>query len=165
MFGSNITNAYAAIEFACLDIQGKAIGRPVCDCWAGGSGIGWPFSAYVFYPAAAGDTSWEAAVSVWSTTQRLGGEVQTGSMKIKGGVHRPTRRWRRSSPAQAVPGRAHPPRPNSVWSVATSVRIARRLAEYDIDTWKTPPGAWRAWPGSRRWCPNVPLGSNMAASL
>src|SRR3990170_1385775 len=60
MFGSNLTNAYAAIEFACLDIQGKAIGRPVCDLLGGRLRDRVPLSAYVFYPTEGGrEGPWE----------------------------------------------------------------------------------------------------------
>jgi glucarate dehydratase len=41
--------AYAVLETACLDIIGKAIGRPVCDLLGGKMRDEVPFSAYLFY--------------------------------------------------------------------------------------------------------------------
>ena len=40
---------YAALEIACLDIIGKAVGRPVCDVIGGRVRDRVPFSAYLFY--------------------------------------------------------------------------------------------------------------------
>src|SRR6478752_7713628 len=40
---------FAAIEIACLDIIGKAVGRPVCDLLGGRVRDAVPFSAYLFY--------------------------------------------------------------------------------------------------------------------
>src|SRR5580704_17409358 len=40
---------FAAIEFACLDIIGKAAGKPVCDVIGGRVRDEVPFSAYLFY--------------------------------------------------------------------------------------------------------------------
>ena len=39
---------FAAIEIACLDIVGKAVGRPVCDVLGGRVRDRVPFSAYLF---------------------------------------------------------------------------------------------------------------------
>jgi glucarate dehydratase len=44
---------FAAIEFACLDIIGKAVGKPVCDVIGGRVRDEVSFSAYLFYKHAA----------------------------------------------------------------------------------------------------------------
>jgi glucarate dehydratase len=164
MFGSNLTNAYAAIEFACLDIQGKAIGRPVCDLLGGRLRDRVPFSAYVFYPAAAGDTSWEGSSQrLIDYAVGLVDKYNLGSMKIKGGVHPPDQEvetfiaLRKRFPG--IPIRIDP---NSVWSVATSVRIARRLAEYDIEYLEDPTWGLAGMARVKKMVPYVPLASNMA---
>ncbi|HUS08711.1 MAG TPA: hypothetical protein VMZ52_20570, partial [Bryobacteraceae bacterium] len=41
--------SFAAIEVACLDIIGKAVGRPVCDVVGGRARDRVAFSAYLFY--------------------------------------------------------------------------------------------------------------------
>ncbi|OYT68509.1 MAG: glucarate dehydratase, partial [Chloracidobacterium sp. CP2_5A] len=46
--------AFAAVEAACLDIIGKAIGKPVCDLLGGRARDAAPFSAYLFYKHAGG---------------------------------------------------------------------------------------------------------------
>src|SRR4051794_1050322 len=43
------TRTYAAYEVACLDILGKATGKPVCDVIGGRVRDEVPFSAYLFY--------------------------------------------------------------------------------------------------------------------
>lgn len=45
---------FAALEIACLDIIGKATGKPVCDLLGGRVRDRVPFSAYLFYKHAGG---------------------------------------------------------------------------------------------------------------
>jgi len=40
---------FSAIELACLDLIGRALGRPVCDLLGGRARSAVPFSAYLFY--------------------------------------------------------------------------------------------------------------------
>ena len=40
---------FAALEFACLDIQGQALGKPVCDLLGGRLRNEIPFAGYLFY--------------------------------------------------------------------------------------------------------------------
>ena len=164
MFGSNLTNAYAAIEFACLDIQGKAAGRPVCDLLGGRLTDRVPITAYVFYPADGGDTSWEGTSRrLTDYTAQLVGEYRLPAIKIKGGVHPPDQEietfiaLRERFPE--LPMRLDP---NSVWSVSTSVRVARRLAEYDIEYLEDPTWGLAGMARVKRMVPYVPLASNMA---
>jgi glucarate dehydratase len=46
--------AFAAVEAACLDIIGKAVGKPVCDLLGGRARDAAPFSAYLFSKHAGG---------------------------------------------------------------------------------------------------------------
>ena len=43
------TRTFAAIEIACLDLIGKAVGKPVCDLLGGRVRDAVSFSAYLFY--------------------------------------------------------------------------------------------------------------------
>src|SRR5205085_4914749 len=43
------TRTFAAIEIACLDLIGKAVGKPVCDVIGGRVRDAVTFSAYLFY--------------------------------------------------------------------------------------------------------------------
>src|ERR1700757_3715183 len=47
LFGNVL--GYAGLEFACLDLQGKAVGRPVCDLLGGRVRDEIPFAGYAFY--------------------------------------------------------------------------------------------------------------------
>jgi len=49
----SVDRVFAAFEVACLDIQGKAAGRPVADLLGGAVRDEVPFSAYLFYKWAA----------------------------------------------------------------------------------------------------------------
>src|SRR6185295_18603763 len=48
---------FAAIEIACLDLIGKAVGKPVCDVIGGRVRDAVSFSAYLFYKHG-GDDPW-----------------------------------------------------------------------------------------------------------
>ena len=165
MFGSNLTNAYAAIEFACLDIQGKAIGRPVCDLLGGRLRDHVPFTAYLFYRADGGETPpWErASEQMVSYAAHLAETLGLRSFKIKGGVYPPDQEAETFiALRERFPGVPMRIDPNSVWSVSTSVRIARRLAEYDIEYLEDPTWGLAGMARVKRMVPYVPLASNMA---
>ncbi|PLS78306.1 MAG: glucarate dehydratase, partial [Chloroflexi bacterium] len=49
---------FGAIEVACLDLIGKALGRPVCDLLGGRVRDRVPFSAYLFYKHAGAGGEW-----------------------------------------------------------------------------------------------------------
>jgi glucarate dehydratase len=165
MFGSNLTNAYAAIEFACLDIQGKAIGRPVCDLLGGRLRDRVPFTAYLFYHADGQEIPpWErASERMVSYAAHLAETLGLRSFKIKGGVYPPDQEVETFiALRERFPGVPIRIDPNSVWSVSTSVRIARRLAEYDMEYLEDPTWGLAGMARVKRMAPYVPLASNMA---
>src|ERR1035438_4114095 len=57
---------FAGLEFAILDIQGKALKRPVCDLLGGGIRTDVPFAAYLFYRYANDD-----GIGDISTTEQM----------------------------------------------------------------------------------------------
>lgn len=131
---------FAAIEIACLDIVGKAIGRPVCDVLGGRVRDRVPFSAYLFYKhgGAGGDIAYQdeygevldprAAVRECGQMMRQYGFRE---IKLKGGVLAPeieieTIRELRSEFGAGVPLRIDP---NCAWSVDTSVNVGESLRE------------------------------------
>src|SRR5262245_7042393 len=61
---------YAAIEIACLDIQGKSSGRPVSDLIGGRLRDRVPFSAYLFYRYGEGDVGGEASAAEMASPAR-----------------------------------------------------------------------------------------------
>jgi len=141
---------FGAIEVACLDIIGRATGRPVCDLLGGRVRERVPFSAYLFYKhAGAGgalgfDSDPEAAAGWPAARQReaLTPEALVEqaramcdafgfqSIKLKAGVLPPddeirTIRLLREAFGPGVPLRIDP---NTAWSLATSARCGEELA-------------------------------------
>jgi glucarate dehydratase len=123
-----------AFEVAFLDLQGQALGRPVCEILGGAVRERVPYSAYLFYkfgrhrddPGYTAD-DWGEVVShdqMVDEARRMVDEYGFGSIKLKAGVYEPefeieTLRALRG----AFPD--HPLRidPNGGWSVATTRRV------------------------------------------
>jgi len=165
MFGSNLTNAYAAIEFACLDIQGKAVGRPVHDLLGGALRDHVPLTAYLFYFAEDGRQGpWEkASEGVVEYAARLVEDYGLRSLKLKGGAYPPDQEVETFiALRKRFPGLPIRIDPNGVWSIATSVRMARRLAEYDIEYLEDPTWGLAGMARVKKMVPYVPLASNVA---
>ncbi|HUV66494.1 MAG TPA: enolase C-terminal domain-like protein [Sedimentisphaerales bacterium] len=136
------TRTYAAIEVGCLDLIGKSVGRPVCDLIGGRVRDEVPFSAYPFYKHAGGggegddareDEYGEALTpeALVHQVEQMIGKYGFGSIKFKGGVLEPdleieTVKLLRQELGPGVPLRIDP---NSAWTVETSVRVGRALAE------------------------------------
>ncbi|HEY7176658.1 MAG TPA: enolase C-terminal domain-like protein [Micromonosporaceae bacterium] len=126
----------AAFEVALFDIQGKATGRRVCDLLGGAVRDAVPFSAYLFYKRAghpgAEPDRFGAALDVDGIVAQARSMVGTygfGSLKLKGGVF-PVDEEIAAIEALSDEFPDHPLRldPNANWSVATSLRVAHRLA-------------------------------------
>jgi glucarate dehydratase len=131
---------FAAIEIACLDIIGKAIGQPVCDVLGGRARDRAPFSAYLFYKhgGPGGDASYrdeygevlDARSAVRECRQMID-QYGFREIKLKGGVLDPeieidTIRQLRAEFGAQVPLRIDP---NCAWSVETSVKVGESLRE------------------------------------
>ncbi len=164
LFGSPLTLAYAALEFACLDIQGKATGRPVCDLLGGRLRDRVPLTAYLFYPRLGESTSWEEAHQrVLAYASELVENRGLRAIKLKAGVFPPdaevetVRGLRERFPG--VPIRMDP---NSVWSVATSVRVGRALVDVGLEYLEDPTWGLRGMAQVKKMVPYLPLASNMA---
>jgi glucarate dehydratase len=134
---------YAAIEMACLDIQGKVLGRPVSDLLGGAVRSEIPFIAYLFwrYDRKDGrdDTCAEdAADHCVELHETLG----VKAMKLKAGVLDPDEEARvlELCRARLGPGFGLRIDPNGVWSVPTALRIGRRLEPLAIQFFEDP--AW-----------------------
>jgi glucarate dehydratase len=132
---STVDRVYSPFEVACLDIQGKALGRPVHDLLGGAVRSSVPYSAYLFYkwdghPGAEPD-EWGEAVDpagIVAQAQRMISRYGFGSIKLKGGVFPPEQEIEAiRALREAFPD--HPLRldPNAAWSVETSLRVAAEL--------------------------------------
>lgn len=140
---------FGAIEVACLDLVGKAIGRPVCDLLGGRVRERVPFSAYLFYkhagaggawgfaPDPAASTGWPAARQREALTpealvvqaQAMVAAFGFQSLKLKAGVLPPDVEVQTISLLRAAFGPTIPLRidPNTAWSLETSMRCAQAL--------------------------------------
>lgn len=136
-----LARVLAPFEVACLDLQGKLTGQPVCDLLGGRYRDRVPFSAYLFYkwaahPGAEPDEWGEALdpAGIVAQARRMIDRYGFGSIKLKGGVFPPDqeiaaiRALRSAFPE-------HPLRldPNGAWTVPTSIEVAKEtegLLEY-----------------------------------
>ncbi len=125
---------YAAIEIACLDLIGKAVGKPVCDVIGGRVRDEVSFSAYLFYKHGASQRDDEYgevldAPSCVRECRQMIAKYGFREIKLKGGVLDPdveilTLRLLRQEFGVNYPLRIDP---NCAWSVETSLRVGREL--------------------------------------
>ncbi|MFC4852138.1 glucarate dehydratase family protein [Actinophytocola glycyrrhizae] len=132
---STADRVLSPFEVACLDIQGKAIGRPVSDLLGGAVRDRVDYSAYLFYkwaghPGAEPD-EWGAALDpggLVTQARRIVDEYGFTAIKLKGGVFPPAEEIAAvQALAEEFPD--HPLRldPNGAWSVRTSIGVAEQL--------------------------------------
>ncbi|MGH2930993.1 MAG: enolase C-terminal domain-like protein, partial [Solirubrobacteraceae bacterium] len=126
---------FSPFEVACLDIQGKAAGRPVADLLGGAVRERVPFSAYLFYkwaghPGAEPD-AWGEALdtdAIVAQAKRMIDGYGFTAIKLKGGVFPPEQEIEAVRALRdAFP--SHPLRldPNAAWTPETSLKVARAL--------------------------------------
>src|SRR5438034_2553200 len=129
------SRTFAALEIACLDLIGKAVGKPVCDVIGGRARDEVAFSAYLFYKhgggGGVGDDAREdeygevlsPAAAVRETKQMMD-QYGVREIKLKGGVLDPETEIATIRALRREFGPAYPLRidPNCAWSVETSVR-------------------------------------------
>jgi glucarate dehydratase len=132
---STVDRVFSPFEVACLDVQGKILGRPVSDLLGGAVRDRVQFSAYLFYKWAAHPgrpaDSWGEARDpdgIVAQARRMVDEYGFTAIKLKGGVLPPEQEVEAVRALRAAfPG--HPLRidPNAAWTVPTSVQVAREL--------------------------------------
>ena len=133
---------FAAIEIACLDIIGKAVGRPVCDVIGGRVRDEVSFSAYLFYKHGGGggvgqdkrEDEYGEVLSAEATVREARQMIaQYGfrEIKLKGGVLEPEEEIESIQQLRQEFGPDVPLRidPNCAWSVDTSVHVGEALRE------------------------------------
>ncbi|GAA2273760.1 glucarate dehydratase [Streptomyces ruber] len=132
---STVDRVMSPFDVACLDIQGKLVGRPVSDLLGGAVRPAVPYSAYLFYKWAAHpgqeDDDWGAALDpagLVEQARRMIDEYGFSSVKLKGGVFPPDEEIAAiRALREAFPGLPLRLDPNAAWSVETSLRVAREL--------------------------------------
>ena len=136
------TRTFAAIEIACLDLIGKAIGKPLCDLTGGRARDEAPFSAYLFYKHGGGgglgadareDEYGEALdpASIVRQARQMVDKYGFREIKLKGGVLDPDAEIASIQALRREFGPTYPLRidPNCAWSVETSVKVGQDLRE------------------------------------
>jgi glucarate dehydratase len=136
------TRAFAAVEAACLDIIGKAVGKPVCDLLGGRARDAAPFSAYLFYKHAGGggegsdarEDEYGECLSPETMVRQCRQMIEKygyKEIKLKGGVLEPEVEIETIRALRREFGPSYPLRidPNCAWSVETSVHVGRSLRE------------------------------------
>ncbi|MBY6435838.1 glucarate dehydratase [Rhodococcus kroppenstedtii] len=133
---STTDRVFSPFEVACLDIQGKVLGRPVSDLLGGLVRTAVPFSAYLFYKWAghpgAADDEWGAALDpdgIVAQARTMIDRYGFGAIKLKGGVFPPEQEIAAIHALRAafpdLPLRLDP---NAAWTVDTSHEVASALA-------------------------------------
>src|SRR5690606_17453875 len=134
---------YAAIEMACLDIQGKVLNRPLSDLLGGRLRDEIPFIGYLFWrydrPGGGHD---KYAEDLADHCEQLHEELGVKAMKLKAGVMKSEEEARVLELCRQRLGDDFGLRidPNGVWSVTTAVKIGQRLEELGIEYFEDP--AW-----------------------
>ncbi|SEG35864.1 enolase C-terminal domain-like protein [Bosea lathyri] len=154
---------YAAIEMACLDIQGKALGRPLCDLLGGPVRDRIPMIAYLFwrYDRSGGGHD-EHPEDMADLCQELHETLGVTAMKLKAGVLDPNIEARAVELCRDRMGPDFGLRidPNGVWSVPTAIRIGQRLEAVNMEYFEDP--AWGLEGNAAvRKAVRIPIATNM----
>ncbi|MFD3735873.1 glucarate dehydratase family protein [Streptomyces sp. NPDC058632] len=132
---STVDRVMSPFDVACLDIQGKLVGRPVSDLLGGAVRPAVPYSAYLFYKWAGHpgqeDDDWGAALDPAGLVDQARRMIDTygfSSIKLKGGVFPPDEEIAAiRALREAFPGLPLRLDPNAAWSTETSLHVAREL--------------------------------------
>jgi glucarate dehydratase len=139
---NNRTQLHAAIEFACLDIVGRALGVPVHDLLGGRLRDEVEFASYLFFRRPADRTNTGEVRTVEQLLEhaqdlkrRHGFRVH----KLKGGVYPPDFELEAfRALADGLPGDRVRYDPNAALSVEEAIRFGRAIADLDNDYFEDP---------------------------
>ncbi|OZC69910.1 glucarate dehydratase [Rhodococcus sp. 15-725-2-2b] len=132
---STTDRVFSPFEIACLDVQGKVLGRPVSDLLGGKVRDSVPFSAYLFYKWAAHPggqpDEWGEAVDpagLVRQARKMIDKYGFEAIKVKGGVFPPDEEIAGiKALREAFPELPLRLDPNAAWTVDTSIRVAAEL--------------------------------------
>lgn len=154
---------YAAIEMACLDIQGKILNRPLSDILGGSVRTEIPMIAYLFWrydrPSGGDD---KTAEDLADYCVELHETLGVKSMKLKAGVEKPSEEARVLELCRKQLGDEFGLRidPNGVWSVQTAVQIGKRLESLNIEYFEDPSWGLQGNAAVRQQI-RIPIATNM----
>ncbi|TCC11547.1 enolase C-terminal domain-like protein [Kribbella soli] len=154
---NNRTQLLAAIEFACLDLQGRELGVPVHALLGGKVRSHVPFASYLFFrhPAEDGTGEIRTAEQLVAHARELVDQHGFSVHKLKGGVFPPDyERECFRALAEAFPGHRVRFDPNGAFSVEEAIRFARGIEDLDNDYLEDP--TW-GLNGMRRVRENTPI--------
>jgi glucarate dehydratase len=154
---NNRTQLLAAIEFACLDLQGRELGVPVHELLGGKVRDKVPFASYLFFrhPNDDGTGEIRTAEQLVAHARELVDEHGFSVHKLKGGVFPPDyERECFRALAEAFPGHRVRFDPNGAFSVEEAIRFARGIEDLDNDYLEDP--TW-GLNGMRRVRENTPI--------
>lgn len=139
---NNRTQILAAIEFACLDILGKAWGVPVSEILGGRVRDRVQFASYLFfrYPTAqdgAGEV--RTPEQIVECAKDLKARYGFVNHKLKGGVFPPDYELEcYRALAASLPGDSFRFDPNGVWSTAQAIRFGQAIEDLNNDYLEDP---------------------------
>lgn len=154
---------YAAIEMACLDIQGKVLKRPVSDLLGGAVRDRIAMIAYLFWrydrPQGGHDQHPEDMADL---CQELHETLGVRAMKLKAGVMAPEIEARAVELCRERMGPDFGLRidPNGVWSVPTAIRIGQRLEAVGMEYYEDPSWGLEGNTAVRK-AVRIPIATNM----
>lgn len=156
---------FAAVEFALLDIQGKALGRSVSELLGGALRDRIDTCGYLFYRRANGDGlgAVENQDDICAFAAELIEEYGFGTIKYKNGVKHPEEEIETVlALRERFPHHRLRIDPNAVWSVATAARVAQKLSGCDLEYLEDPTWGMRGLSRVNAKVPWMALASNMA---
>lgn len=138
---NNRTQVHAAIEFACLDIVGRALGVPVHDLLGGRLRNEVEFASYLFFrrPNENGEGEVRTIDQLLDHARDLKQQHGFTVHKLKGGVYPPDFELEAfRALAEAFPGDKVRYDPNAALSVEESIRFGRAIEDLDNDYFEDP---------------------------
>ena len=157
--------AIAALEVACWDIMGKAVGQPLCRLLGGRLREEIPFAAYIYHRNAnrRGEGRIDTPEDVVTRADELTSHHRFTTIKYKGGVKSPEVEI---EILRAL--RARFPRaklrydPQAIYSPATAIRVGKLIEPLDLEYYEDP--CWGNVGMARvRERVAIPLATNMSA--
>ncbi len=159
----NRTQVHAALEFACLDAAGQALGVPVYDLLGGKMRDAVPFAGYLFFRYAnegSGQGEVRTAEQLVAEAARLKKTFGFGSHKLKAGVFGPDYELRCFlALAEAFPEDNVRIDPNASYSVRDAIRVGRAIASLRNDYFEDPTWGMNGLRQVRRFV-DLPIATN-----